>query len=82
MISKENILHQTSLDIHDFQGHMSLNGGTYRMPFSVEIPYDAAPSFEISPVEKSLLEVAYTIGAMITEINDINPVLIKSSSKV
>ena len=38
LISKESILHQASFDIHDFQGHMSLNGGTYKMPFNVEVP--------------------------------------------
>ena len=35
LISKENIIHQDTLDIHDFQGHMSLNGGIYKMPFSI-----------------------------------------------
>ena len=64
----EKIFHQDEFKaIHDFQGQMSLNGGTYRMPFSVYVPIDAAPSFEISPVEKSLLEIFYTIEAKITE---------------
>ena len=42
------------------------------MPFIVPVPIDAAPSFDISPVEMSLLEVKYFVEVVITEKDGLN----------
>ena len=60
-------MHFSEATIHDFQGNLTLNGGRYRLPFSIPIPRDVAPSFEISPVEGSLLEVKYQVEVTVTE---------------
>ena len=54
------------------------------MPFSIPVPNTAAPSFEISPVEQSLLDVSYSIEAAITEKapNDGSTQLISNKSPV
>jgi len=56
--------------IHDFNGHLTLNGGRYRMPFSIPVPMNAAPSFDLSPVEQSLLEIKYEVEVTVTECAD------------
>lgn len=53
--------------IHDFQGNLTLNGGRYRLPFTIPVPHDYAPSFDMSPVEGSLLEVNYKVTVTVTE---------------
>ena len=60
-------MHFAEATIHDFQGNLTLNGGRYRLPFSIPLPPDMAPSFEISPVEGSLLEVFYQVEVTVTE---------------
>ena len=53
--------------IHDFMGHKNLNGGRYNLPFSIPIPPDAAPSFEIAPVELSSAGIFYYLEVTIFE---------------
>jgi len=43
-------------------GYKKLNGGRYTLPFSVLVPYDAAPSLEVSPVEMSMFDVAWYVS--------------------
>ena len=56
--------------IHDFHGHLTLNGGRYRLPFSIPVPANVAPSLELAPVEHSLFEVNYKVKVTVTECAD------------
>ena len=44
-----------------------MNGGTYQLPFNIPIPQDLVPSFELSPVEQSLIDVTYFIEVVVKE---------------
>ena len=37
------------------------------MPFNIPVPQDAAPSFQVSPVEMSMVDVTYFVEVVITE---------------
>lgn len=72
-------IHKAQFTIHDFQGHKSLNGGRYNLPFSVPVPNEAAASLQVSPVEMSMVDVTYFVEVVITEKN--SPVPVKQSKK-
>ena len=61
------MIHQVKLDIHDFEGHQQLGAGQYAMPFSIPVPLNADPSFELSPCEGSLLELRYYLEVTLLE---------------
>lgn len=67
LLNISKILHRGQIYIHDFQGHKTLNGGTYNLPFSVHVPGELPASFCISPVEMSMLEVSYLVSVSISE---------------
>lgn len=35
------------------------------MPFTIQVPFEAVPSLEVSPIEKSLFDVVYFLEVQI-----------------
>ena len=57
----------SEIPIHDFGGHLTLNGGRYPLPFTIPVPTEAAPSLEFSPCEGTLFECKYKVKVTVTE---------------
>ena len=69
LMENQKQIHFSQFDIHDFQGIKLLEGGrNYNLPFNIPVPADiSAPSFEVSPVEQSMIDVTYFVEVVITE---------------